>query len=119
VLVYTQARAHLPTTALTLEPSDSQLQQQQQQQQGAGSDLPAVLKSSRTPVDMSLVLKAARDVPLHLLASEYEKVGACLAGSCEPCKPCHVLVHPLSWGWPGGLPCVDVEYARAAAAAVS
>jgi hypothetical protein len=54
--------------------------QQQQQQQlatsaGTDHDLPALLKSSDTPVEMSLVLKAARDVPLHLLAEEYEKVG--------------------------------------------
>jgi hypothetical protein len=75
-----QAQAHLPATPLMLEASASQLAQQQQQQQqenaelGSAHDLPAVLKSSSTQVDMSLVLKAARDVPLHLLSAEYEKV---------------------------------------------
>ena len=36
--------------------------------------LPEVLNSSCPDVSMSLVLRAARDVPLHLLADEYEKV---------------------------------------------
>lgn len=88
-LLLLQAQAHLPATPLMLEASDSQLAQQQQQQQsrqqmaelGSAHDLPAVLKSSSTQVDMSLVLKAARDVPLHLLSAEYEKVRGQGAGN--------------------------------------
>jgi hypothetical protein len=63
-----------------LYPGRQQQQQQLQQQvalagqDSSSHDLPAVLKSARTPVEMSLVLKAARDVPLHLLSAEYEKV---------------------------------------------
>jgi hypothetical protein len=67
----------MPLTPLKLQgPSSIQAPVQQQQQQAAGTDqdLPALLKSSNTPVEMSLVLKAAREVPLHLLAEEYEKV---------------------------------------------
>jgi hypothetical protein len=36
--------------------------------------LPDLLKSHRSGVGMSLILRAARDVPLHLLSEEYEKV---------------------------------------------
>jgi hypothetical protein len=49
-------------------------EEQQQQQQQDEDDLASLVKSSSSQVGMSLVLKAARDVPLHLLSEEYEKV---------------------------------------------
>lgn len=67
----TQVQSHLPVTQLQLAAAS----QQQEQHPVHHTHLPAVLKSSDTPVDMSLVLKAARDVPLQLLSAEYEKVG--------------------------------------------
>jgi hypothetical protein len=43
-------------------------------------ELPDLLKSHSSGVGMSLILRAARDVPLHLLSEEYEKVRLATCG---------------------------------------
>lgn len=103
VRVSVQAQTHLPTSTLLLEGTNSpglqaDQQQQREQQQRDDHDLPAVLKSSHTPVDMSLVLKAARDVPLHLLSAEYEKVRILMPLIHPPCRENpHIFNVPTWW----------------------
>jgi hypothetical protein len=58
--------------------------------------LPDLLKSHKSGVGMSLILRAARDVPLHLLSEEYEKVRCSvnyvLRNSCTWCVRCKSVV---------------------------
>jgi hypothetical protein len=63
--------ALLPSSPLLL--SQPGVSASEQLQHGA-ADLPGLLKGSGSDVDMSLVLKAAREIPLEMLAAEYDKV---------------------------------------------